>query len=277
MSSIWNNQLLLSLISGLVGALLVEGFRYRKQTKDGLIQEIRNVNRALALIYNISNRGIGLKAEHVSKLKAEYDSERAIYLQAQANKQQYVPTMNLVHLLVPHTPIREAMQVVLEKTSVTGKAIHLLITLNESLTALTTCIDARNKYIQEASRDEGKLDARRFFGASLSSNVVDMRYVGIMEALYKANDDVIFFALTLGDELSSHAHEVILQYKNLYFCDEPPKVSTVSYGDRETHPHIPKAVQYQDWIDKFKRFPREKTCWERIKAKFDCNCGAAAD
>jgi hypothetical protein len=259
--------LLITMLSGSAGALLTGIFRWRKETKEAFLQEIRNVNRALALIYNITERGLAFKSQHVGRLTAEFDQERKAYLDALENGREYRPHLNFMQLVPPSTPIKEAMHVILEKTQATGRAIHTLTALSTSLEGLEAVIAARNEFIRETLQNPDRIGINRVFAISTSGRVEDARYVSFMAGLSKLNDDVIFYSLTLGDQMYAYGQELSEEYKGCYFCEEPPRLNTVDYGDRESHPLIPNAELYQDWMDKHRVFPKPLTCWGKIRSK----------
>jgi hypothetical protein len=195
----------------------------RNTTRRELLREIRAVNAAIALAFNISNTFITTKKQQVRDLVITYETQNsarkvhhqniAAGLLPPGAPFQY--SVVLQTLLPPFSPIEELRRLLEEKISTDLNPLILLTPLIQSIAGLADSFGQRNQFIEEFRMlplNSDAIKAALYFGLESSIGHIDDRYPNLIDAISKQTDDCIAFSILLARALIKHGKRLGAKY-----------------------------------------------------------------
>jgi len=244
------------------GALGAQWIAEKTRKKNESLSEIRNTNATIMISFNIANLCITLKKDHVKSLKENFDNELARLLEFKEMRDrgllqqdetfQYVADLKFLPLL--DTPIDLLERQVFEKVPAQGRILSVAMTLVRTLQSLNKSLKDRNElidYYQNNSMNNTE-QVEFYFGLKGASNKLDRRYADTLETIYNYNDDCIFFAKILSEDL----YKLGTQLSETY-GDKNIKIHKSDFGKAEELGLMPSDSNYSDWYSMFNQTPPE--------------------
>lgn len=267
---LFNSNFITSLVGALAGAgagaLAAQRIVERGKHRDELLQEIRNTNAAIALAFSATNTFLALKNQHVKALKENFDKQRTQlddYKQQRqtgviAQNQAFYFQADLQTLSPQVVPIDTLRGIVFERLSITGRALNLVTAIMQTDQNLEESLTKRNGLIQQyrvLEMTPEKL-APLYFGFQYEQGHLDLSYPMVIDAIYSANDDGIFFSQLLCKDLYEHGNKLSVEFKKKYKA-EPPVINEVSFDTEKAKSLIPPESSYADWLSAFVKKQKE--------------------
>jgi hypothetical protein len=246
------------------GAWAAQRIAVRPKLRDELLSEIRNANAAINLAFLTVNLSLGLKGQHVKRMKECYDAKRAEFETINGKRREgKSPTgvqfelpadfETLTTLLVPVEPLQT---IVLDKLSLHGRAHVLAPMLLQVVHSLNVSIVERNRLIEEfrANRREGDIAQLLsfYFGVRDAGGNIDNRFAASIEAIYRHTDDTIAFAHMLIKDLGAHGDELKEKFETL-FREKGPAINKPDFAKAAERGLMPDETEYADWNGMFVR------------------------
>ncbi|MDT2022814.1 hypothetical protein [Methylocella sp. CPCC 101449] len=208
-----------------------------------MLSEMRGVNAALGLAFNITNTYIVLKKQYVNPLVEAYESQN-VARKAHPKGEPFHYRLDLLNLTPPFSPIDELRQILGEKITPDGKALVLLTPLVQSIQGVADTLTRRDAWIAEIKKlpdSSDKLKAAMFFGLPQEGGLIDDRYPTFVKGLKDQTDDCIAFSILLAEALLKYGERLAMLYG-----EGAPKISKAHYGKAKSL--LPDMTLYQDWI-----------------------------
>lgn len=242
--------ILSTFIAAFAGTWGAQAIAERGVQRKQLLDEIRGINMALGLAFNIANTFLVVKKEQILPLctkykqqrreKAEHDEARSA---ARIDPFRYAPDLRT--LSAPFTPIQELTRVLLDRVG-TCRAQILLAPLFQNIDGLAYAMDSRNSWISEFRLLLERPDNRKsdwYFGVRSTDGMLDTRYPSMIEALEAETDGCIGFALELSKSLREYGEK--LKKKNPRFT--LPTIGEAFFDKAEEAGLIPDMKTYSEW------------------------------
>ncbi len=251
-SRIWHDAgwpLILAIVSTFVAAFAgtwgAQTVAERIAARKELLAEIRSVNAALALSFNITNTYVTVKKQHVQQLVEKYEAAKMEHADAvENNRGTFSVLMDLRELSAPFCPVNELRAIMLEKITPSINALMTLTPLIQSVEGLTETIKKRNAWItqfESRSRSLSEIQkAALYLGFEFSPGQTDVRYNSYMDALKSQTDDCIAFPIIISQSLKAYGKEL----RKRYGSDAP---EIVSGSFQQSSEYIPDMNTYKDW------------------------------
>jgi hypothetical protein len=259
-----------ALFGAWLGAYAATKMGSKSRRKKELEDELRDINRAISAAAGICNKIITLRQQHVIALKARYDALKQSYEGARLRGGRFEVGMDL-QKLTPLTLSSAGLEsLVLDKTTVGGRALAAAASLNSSCQDLGHIIGERNNLIEQlrsrrgVDEREGYEIWREYLGVADKDDNVDTSMGDFIAGIYSSSRDCAYFSKALTDELQKHGRRLHDRIKK-YFGGEVPQVSEVSWGDAEVL--LPSDEEYADWNKGFREMIPEPTWTERYGYK----------
>ena len=231
----------ISAFAGTWGAqMIAEHIATRKE----LLAEIRSVNAALALSFNITNTFVAIKKQHVQQLFEEYEALRMRHQTFPKDGSEFKVFMDLRELTAPFCPVNELRGIMLEKLSPSIKALMAVTPLVQSVEDISEVMRGRNAWIAQlrASKLNDVQKIAFYLGFEFAPGQTDIRYQSYMVAMKEKTDDCIMFPIIISKSLKIYGQELRKRYGN----DAPEIIS----GDfQKNAKYLPDLNNYKDWTD----------------------------
>jgi hypothetical protein len=248
-------------ISAALGAFAGATATSWREKKRSVVAELNSVNAARALCFSICGAFINQKKQHILDLKNTYDNTRSEFTAAQEAAAAR-PNQRVVIALKPNfanlTPVRVPLETlerqVLDKTSVTGRALVGAAQLITVIDCFEKAIHYRNELINDIRNNQRSTEelARLYYGLSGPTGV-DERFKNNVEALSLYVDDCIFFSKLLAHDLLIYGRKLRRQHAWRFW--QLPYVDREDWTEAQQAGLIPPDEQYKDWIKGFKPAP----------------------
>ena len=266
-----NSAFTTSLAGAFAGAYAAQKIAENSKVRDELISEIRFTNNGLVLALTISNLAIAIKKQHVSKLKASYDADvaRAKAHMARVrsgtigHNSPLTLSMDFITLQEIAPPIAALHDIVLGKIATSAKAIATVTALADGITNLNAALRRRNDLITDYKAKKFPDGARiqdLYLGLEYGDAKVNNEYGNTLHGIHSYMDDVIFFGMTLCEELQRHGQRVMSNNKkNL-------KGATLDLVEVDFQPAkelglIPNDDDYKEWASGMRAKSKPKPGW----------------
>lgn len=265
--------------SAFFGAYTAQRIAELNRTREDLTKEIRSTNAALSVAFSVCNSAIALKRQHVTQMKEEFRKSKADFEEhlrkratgeIQGDKVYRFP-VHLMTLNPPKLASDSLRSMVLDRLTAVGRPLHLAVEIVESTQTLTTCLDTRNKVIEDMKKNnsEGLSNdgsAQRFFGLKFGGGHQDLTFPHLVDNIARSTDDVIFFAYLLCEDLRKHGDKLVEKYHKRFGSVDAPHISEIDFSPRVADGTVPPRDQYKDWTTNFvERVPAPPTLWQRIR------------
>ncbi len=260
-NSLWallNSNFSAALAGAGVGAYAAHWITSRSERRRRLLEEIRATNASINLAFVITNTFCNLKVQHVRRLVADYEKQRAEFQAAQLSAQLHrgvgqpaiVFKVDFQTLAPPATPLDVLQGMLFEKVTVTGRALIAFTTLTQAVTGLSQALELRNEIAMECRSKSPTYQALAalYFGVADSEGRIDERYRGSMKAISTQLDDCIFFCNVLMGDLVRHG---------IALADEvgeaAPKIHKPDFSKAIENDLIPSDALYAEWLAGFNK------------------------
>jgi hypothetical protein len=240
----------------------------RSKSKQDLLDELKNTSKGILIAFNICNRMIGLKRQHVPQMRNRFSESRANLIDAIAqNKQGVFHFVADLETLTPISlPAKALEQLIFEKISVGGRPFALASMLASSEEDLKHVVAMRNAIVERLKANRQSMGfgfERQYFGLPGSDGHLDKTYPDLIESISMITDDCIFFSKTLGDDLTRYGQHVRKKFKSR-FREEPPKLPEADFNKAEVLGLLPDENNYKDWVSNFLEHPSDPTRRRRM-------------
>lgn len=257
--------LLSALAGAFAGALGAQRIAERSKSKADLLKELRNTNAAITLAVTICNAALALKKQHVTPMSAEYAKQKQDALAAMdvaargEGPSFYHLTADLKLFPVPETPIDSIKSILFNNISVHGRALALLVVLDQSIAGLKDAFLLRKDLAAQlhAIDKDDLAFYELYLGLKTTAGHTNELYPDTVGAIVSYTDDIAFFAALLTDDLIKHGQKIHQKLKTA-FKTSSPKVSTVDFTRPRALGLIPPESQYTDWLQGFTEQEKSK-------------------
>jgi hypothetical protein len=260
-----NSTFITSLIGALAGAYFgataAQRIAERSKYREELLREMRNTNAAIALAFEVSDALLALKKQHVKSLKEIYDAKKADLIEFMRKRDAGEISQDLVfdfkadlETLQPQVlPMDTLRAVVFERLSIVGRALNLVVTLNQTVESLAESLAKRNSLIEsykvEVAKDKQRL-VPLYFGLPFEEGLVNREYPDMISAIYSQTDAGIFFGSLLCKDLHEHGQQLSNAFKKK-FKNDPHRIHEVDFGPAVADGLMPDEKNYADWLTGF--------------------------
>jgi hypothetical protein len=238
----------------------------RGQARRAVIEEVRLLGAAHALCFNIANKALALKRQHIQRMKIEYDAATDAHDVAMATgADSHIVTMNFHTLLAPSFPSAALEKIILEKTNIGTVGISTAIALTGAIDDLKGSFDYRTALAEEFRKNAGDplpLRVARYLGLFFN-NFVDDRFRNNIEALLSHTDDCIFFAVKMSTLVVKYENK--LRRRRWHFYLPGRRLIEPNWQRAHDAQLIPSDEEYIEWTRGFEKRPNVV---KRIKAWF---------
>lgn len=236
------------------GAYAAQKIAARSNQRNELLNEIRATIAGFNLAVMIFNVCFGLKKQHVKKLKEAYDEKKNEYLEvsrkraAGATDLMYELKADFDALTPISVPVDKLQNIIIERVT-NRRAVIFSSMLSQLVQSLNEALVVRNQLSEEfrASLPHSQIQLLQFyFGIPDHHGMIDNRYGGSIEAIYRYTDDCIFFSKSVADELSMHGKSLRGRFKKR-FRGDVPTVGTLKIENKEHAILLPDPKEYSSW------------------------------
>lgn len=206
-----NSNFFTALFGAFAGAVGAQVIAEKLERKELILQEIRNVNAAISICFNICNSAIGLKKQNVLGLIENYKEtrERVINIIRRNVESEQISYKKDLHIIPAlELPVAELKNKIFDKTNLVGKGLTLAITIEQNLKSLNQSLDFRNRLIHAHRTDNQTLDDYSYLGIPSPQGHLDTQYQSSLEGIEIYLDMVIKASSLLCDVLTMHGYEL---------------------------------------------------------------------
>lgn len=260
------------------GAKTAQGTADRNRFRDDLIEEIRDTNAALTLAFAVSNSAMQIKRQHLRDLKINFDQEKKGVLEFFRKREAgEIPRdttcqlqLDMRFLAVPNMATETLQAHVLDRLSVVGRALNLVMSIVESDTALRTSTTNRNEQIKTFRADPSPRDVdfvARLLGFRTANGELDEVFATTLDAMVLHLDCVIYFTYLLCADLKDHGDWLVVKYKKRLGKNNAPEVTEVDFSQAKADKLIPPREEFETWHTAFVKRPKALTWRTRLLQK----------
>lgn len=251
-----NSNFITAIVGSLAGAFFgawgAQKIAENAKRKDELIEEIRNVNMALATSFYIWNMFLNLQSQFLKQMCDEYEERRQSWIQS--NNNQDIPMGFDFRIVAPmDLPIALLQTQVFEKLSMKSRAHGAMLTLKESIVGLNIAFEHRTELIHKLRQFTESDKARIFhtyFGTKESNGHYDESFPDVMAALQNHIAGGIFFSAMLCKDLKKYGDEVFLKYSTSYPKDAA-NISVAHVDLSAGDDFMPDESDFAEWLKVF--------------------------
>lgn len=251
-----------SFLSAIVGALagtfgsvyIIERIKNRRS----ILEEIRNTNAAIMIVFGITNLYFGIKNQHVISMYEKYQKSREEVLDKikSAKGNQNIKEIRFhadLQALEPLPINLDSLEkLIFERISLNGRPLAAFSALFLSMNTLNAMLNKRNSLLNTyrtnppRNPEESKKLVDSYFGFIDEYGNGDGTFQSLTEGVYRHTDDCIFFSMLLIKDLVARGLELKKSYGR-----NAPKVNSPKFDSDKTQKLIPKAEEYEDWANAF--------------------------
>lgn len=262
-----------SLAGAFAGAYGAQRIIERAKLREDLIKEIRNSNATIMISFAVCNSILGLKKQHVKRIKETFDKQKKDFLDFQKKREErtvssseFYFVADLQTLSLPKLPVEVQQKQVFEKLSIIGRPLSLTTTLTQTIHSFSASLEKRNQLI-ELFKSVGSNDPRfvtLYFGLPMNGHV-NKEYPDMVDAIWHQTDDGIYFSKLLCQDLVEYGQSISKQFKRK-FGKGSPSVNKPDFSKAENADLMPKDENYSDWTSMFVRQAVTLNRKDKIKA-----------
>ncbi len=240
-ASILLSSLFGSGVGALWGAHAAHNLARNNENKKSIISEIGAINTAITTIYMICEELISLKSQCVKPMAENYKRDQLL---AKGNMSTSIKT-ELNAFFVPSAPIDLYMKLAFKKISLNAKCLKLSILLLQSINLLNKSISIRNEMIGEFKIIEKEELLQKYFGIKDRTGTSDNRFEHIVDTLFNANDDCIYYSSVLSTRLNEYGNIVKSNYERK-FKSKLPNIVQTDFSSIKDKTIIPSDEKYKE-------------------------------
>lgn len=257
-----------SFAGAFAGALGAQRIAERSKGRDDLRREIRNVNAAIMVAFDVCNTLLSVKKQYVKDLRDTYDAHKREFIAHCEKRQQQEPLApfeiraNLMTLSLPPMPIDVLQTLIFERLFIGGRPLVLTTALDRTVDGLTASFEARNRFIESFKQNPPNTNRliTLYFGLPFEGGV-NTDYPSFVEAIYSQTDDGIYYSKRLADDLVEYGEKCADTFKERFGLGAPNINKPVwkDAGDL-----MPEEDAYADWARIFVKAPEvpKKRWWK---------------
>jgi hypothetical protein len=256
-----NSAFITSLAGAFAGAYGAQKIALRSKIRDEVVKEIKETNSAIMLALTITNLGVALRKQHIKRLITSYHEhlKRAEdHLEGIRNGsiERHTPLnlpMDFSTLQAISPPIKYLEEIILGKLSTAGRFVATVTALGDGVNNLNETLQKRNDLIGDYKANRlpaGAAIHHLYLGWKYEGNKVNNDYSNTISAIDHYLNDVVFFGMTLCEELQVHGQRIAAKNKK-HLRGAPSDVMTVDFSEARESGLIPDAGQYKDWTSGF--------------------------
>lgn len=262
LAAFFNSNLGVALIGGFFGsaggAWGAQYIAMRSLRHKDVQQDLKYLNAATLLAMQIANSALGLKNQHILPLCRDYDQQLSDYLSER-------PVLHLLEsdiwqfdLNLENPPsfspsIQSLENIIVSKIFATGREISAVSELTDSITRYKSAVDTRSeaiKRIEPLMQESAALAL--YFGTPQKNGITDATYKTSTEALGEYLDQIIFFSVTLSNDLSARAKRLVDTEHSLFSCNKRPYIVSPDWQSVMENGLIPSVENFPRWTGQFK-------------------------
>jgi len=256
----------------MVGALAARYIARHVEHRQRLRDEIAGVNNSIALAVSITNTFVSMKRQYILGMSRMYEKTFQEYVGVLRAPPQHPQVFEFITdfrvLQMPLTCIIELRQTILEKVKSSIGAIHISITLHQSIDSLGLVLRRLPQDIERLRAIQADGDRIiAYFGLKTADEHIDTSYPDDIGAIFSFVDDGIYFSMLLCEVLTAHGKKLAKEYGR-----NPPAVKTITYKEFEDTDLLPNRVYYPDF-EKIYRLPvareKPKTFKQRMAMRWE--------
>lgn len=252
------------------GAIIAWQIADRSERRRKLLEEIRATNAAINMAVSLVNLFYSLKKQHVLRMVGGYDDLRSRTLAALQSVRTPTPgsgptvisfAADFQTLQLPPTSQEILQHLLIEKISVTGRALLAFTTLIRSVHQFSNALDTRNSIIEECRKlsPDDRVVAQLYFGIPDERGRTDARFLDCMSAISSGTDDGIFFSKILAEDLVTYGQSLAARLGR-----DAPRIHQPDFSQAAEAGLIPDEGLYKDWLAGFKAPETPKSWWTRL-------------
>lgn len=208
-----------TLMAAFAGAWGAQYIVEKEKRKEQIRAEFLSINSCLSTCVYGFNSFIGLKKQHLIKLREDYVANKEAALISCLKIEDI--KFNLQILPLYDLPINNLRNTIHEKINLNARGLVFVNELSGTYFRLNSSIEERNKYITNYRKRAINEDHNSLFREYLSirdpEKVTDLSFESICEAVWMYNEDCIYYTYHLSKILHAYACnlKVMLNDKNL--------------------------------------------------------------
>ncbi len=232
--------------SGAWGAQAIIG---KIKDRETLTKEIRNINAAIIVTYEICNFYLSSKQQFQGR-KIKFDAAKKAYENLQYAQSTERHSLQLDIEIMPRffLPIEVLREQLFEKITPGNQVLRLFVTLNNRIHSLNHCIEQINASIasfKERLPLSDKEQLEWYLGLENEHGTTDRTYPSFIEHIYADIDDCISCSRILYEKLVGHGEKLRDTCKNKV-RKKLRKIETVNFADIDAGDLMPDLKKYAD-------------------------------
>lgn len=259
-----------------VGARYAQHIAERNRLRADETRELREINAAIVVSCSIVSLAYALKKQHIKALKESYDNDcrrHAAYkenmkLGIQQQPFEYNPNFNSYHPIAP--PMQAVQEIVITRLSLTGRALATVTAFSDAVVNLNHAITSRNEILlrlKDRKLPPGAEKHHIYFGTPYADGEANNEYGDLVGAMALYVDDVLFFGITLCEDLVKYGR-LLADVHQKEFGGETPGITDPVLDKIKNEGLMPEKKNYEAWLSGFYEKPRvaRLTKWQRASA-----------
>lgn len=247
-----------TLVAAFAGAYGAQYLAEKNKAQEELVSEIRNVNAAINLSYNICNTMYGFKEQQTKVLRDSfYKKKESLKKSLKAHREGRLPENYVFRfdadykiLTAPSLPISRLVTIVFDKINATGKILGTVNILEQVIHTLNDVILRHNEMpeiIKQNAQDDTERMAHYYFGLETDNGDQDSRYSQCVDAAYGYTDDIIFYCAELCKDLNAYGNKILLKNKI-----KDIEINNPNFEIARSLGLEPDRKNYEQWLGSFK-------------------------
>lgn len=257
---------IMTVVGVFLGARYAQRIAERSKLRSEMKQEMREINTAIVVAVSISNLAYALKKQHIKKIKDSHDADCERLRTYREKQKQGIPqppfplSPNLNSLNTLSAPTQNLSDIVLDRLSVTGRALATVTAIGDAVHNLNHAITRRNEILEKMKADdlpEGAQLEHIYFGEPYASGKANNEYGGFVSAMALYVNNVLFFSVKLCEDLAKYGKPIAESYQKK-FGGELPDITEPLWDKAKKEGMLPSDDEYKDWLSGFYIKPKTK-------------------
>jgi hypothetical protein len=241
------------------GARAAQRITDRIKRREFVVEEVRKCNAAMELAVGVCTATLSMKQQYIQAMRDDYNRLRAIVAPAYAARMAgrhpgplHLGEMEMNAFEPLHAPVERLVNTVFSINSLLGRARAAMMVLTQSVGTLNNAITTRNELMESWNKDGLRLDQRLplWFALERADGSTDGRFAAAVDAIYRCNDDCIFYSKLVVEDLHKHGR----QLRATLSRREQLRVARINAPDfhiAERQGLLPDPAPYADWLSSF--------------------------